>query len=166
MGPERVRRKDQKSRWGGERARKGPDTRMQTEREIESEGRSRREQLAASSCCDLSALTGMSRANMHLPCPLGQFPWKRYLSPIHIYCTLMLLTPYSRQSACGSNGPPAKVDNSWDLSWWLTCSTVWVPVVQTSDLWGRDSMSLRLEPQFTHLSHNGAILICHFKFRP
>lgn len=54
-----------------------------------------REPLAASSCCDLSALTGLSGANMHLPRPRGQFPWKRYFSPVirtpcvHPTCTVL-----------------------------------------------------------------------------
>lgn len=75
-------------------------------------------QLAASSCCDLSALTGMSGANMHLPCPLGQFPWKRYFSPIPIYCMFIQVAVYSQQSACGSNGLcEKKVELKMTLVW-------------------------------------------------
>lgn len=37
------------------------------------------------------------RENMRLPCPLGQFPWKRNFSPLHIYCMFILVALYSQQ---------------------------------------------------------------------
>lgn len=87
-------------------------------------------------CCDLSALTGMSRANMHLPCPLGQFPWKRYFSPLHILlyihptCTVFpAVSMWFKWTVCKSR--------ELIMSFMWTCmqhrGIIWLPVVQASD---------------------------------
>lgn len=83
-----------------------------------------RGQLAASSCCDLSTLKRISRANMHLPCTLGQFPWKHYLSPLHIDCMFIAPRQCSQQSACGSNRVLEKKSMSF----------MWTPVPQEHNL--------------------------------
>lgn len=111
-----MERSKEKGQAGGKKKEKTGQTYAKRRRETESEGGRgggrEREQLAASSCCDLSALTGMSGANTHLPCPLGQFPWKRYFSPLHILYTVCSssFALYSQQSACGSNGLYEKVE--------------------------------------------------------
>ena len=111
-GVSEMERSKEKGQAGGEKKEKTGQTYAKRRRETESEGGRQREQLAASSCCDLSALTGMSGANTHLPCPLGQFPWKRYFSPLHILYTVCSssFALYSQQSACRSNGLYEKVE--------------------------------------------------------
>lgn len=141
------------------------------EKEWNKKWRRAREKWAASSYCDLSALTGISGANMHLPCPLGQFPWKRYFSPLHIYCVFSpKYTVVTEFSACDSNGLHEKVDSYQYLSGGIQHRGIlWLPVVeikhqtpmkQSSSR--RSSMGLRLEPQFTQPSCNGAICLSFY----
>lgn len=99
---------------------------------------------------------------MHLPCPLGQFPWKRYFSPLHILYTVCSSYPHCvpQLSACGLNGLHEKKWRTNNVFHVDLCATQEHHLTaqsksQTLRKWSYSSyssMGLRLEPQFTQLS--------------
>lgn len=91
--------------WGKSDRREGKGQKkvghMQTERNRKQRTGSNWLHLHVVICQHWQELNG---TNMHLPCPLGQFPWKRHFSPLHIYNIFIWLGSNSQYSACNLNG--------------------------------------------------------------
>lgn len=148
--------------WGKSDRREGKGQKkvghMQTERNRKQRTGSNWLHLHVVICQHWQELNG---TNMHLPCPLGQFPWKRHFSPLHIYNIFIWLGSNSQYSACNLNG-------LYDIKIMQTQHGIimWITILGATDLKDMDQQLVFFQGwdlEFTQLSCNSTILLSFYQ---